>query len=390
MADRDHLENAFSMPKGFKIHEVRPRRHEILESVTPLALPAAPPPLGPLAAFVGTWNGMGFNTIFRPQHQTFPLPTPSPGDNLLELNLTSETLSFNDSLGSIPNRGMLQDDLFMNGVPYVQSINDVTNPAPPTGIHFEPGIWLSVPATTDPQESISVARMASIPHGTTVIAQGVALPTTNGPPNIQPTDITPFPIGGGAPIRFPSQTALTQGAARIPQDLTPWLNAGTITQGLLDDPNQMLRKAISVQKILSTTTMIVSTNPKSPLFGGGTSNIAFLLGNATGNPANANAIQMDAIFWIETVEHQLHIDFPNGSAPTTVQPRGAPFGLPVPTFLLDPPVQLTGPKIIKVTSTQIQYSQKVILNFNGLSWPHVSVATLVPADPLPIPDSAWQ
>jgi hypothetical protein len=390
MADRDHLENAFSMPKGFKIHEVRPRTREILEGVTPLALPAAPPPLGPLAAFVGNWNGMGFNTIFRPQHQTFPLPTPAPGDNLLELNLTSETLSFNDSLGSIPNRGMLQDDLFMNGVPYVQSINDVTNPAPPTGIHFEPGIWLSVPATTDPQEPISVARMASIPHGTTIIAQGVILPTTNGPPNIHPVDITPFPIGGGAPIRFPSQTAATQGTARIPQDLTPWLNAGTITQGLLDDPNQMLKKAISVQKILSTTTMIVSTNPKSPLFGGGTSNIAFLLGNAAGNPANANAIQMDAIFWIETVEHQLHIDFPNGSAPTTVQPRGAPFGLPVPTFLLDAPIQLTGPKIIKVTSTQIQYSQKVILNFNGLSWPHVSVATLVPSAPLPIPESAWQ
>jgi hypothetical protein len=192
------------------------------------------------------------------------------------------------------------------------------------------------------------------------------------------------------PAPFSSVTDIIRNAARIPQDLTPWLNAGTITQGLLDDPNQMLKKAISVQNILSTTTMIVSTNPKSPLFGGGTSNIAFLLGNAAGNPANANAIQIDAIFWIETVEHQLHIDFPNGSAPTTVQPRGAPFGLPVPTYLLDPPVQVTGPKVIKVTSTQIQYSQKVILNFNGLSWPHVSVATLVPSDPLSIPDSAWQ
>jgi hypothetical protein len=62
----------------------------------------------------------------------------------------------------------------------------------------------------------------------------------------------------------------------------------------------------------------------------------------------------------------------------------------VPSFVLDPPIQLTGPRIIKVTSTQIQYSQTVILNFNGLSWPHVSVATLVPADPLPIPASAWQ
>ncbi|WP_165359408.1 hypothetical protein [Lichenibacterium minor] len=40
-----------------------------------------------------------------------------------------------------------------------------------------------------------------------------------------------------------------------------------------------------------------------------------------------------------------------------------------------------------MTATQIQYTQKVILNFAGLSWPHVSVATLVPAGPVPIPAS---
>ena len=385
MAEREQV---FSIPTGFKIHEVRPRPAPGQLQPTVLA-PAAPPPLGALEAFVGTWTGIGFNTIFRPQKQTFPLPTPAPGDNLLELNLTQETLSFSAPLGSIPNRGTLQDDLFLNGVPYVQSINDVTNPAPPTGIHFEPGIWLSVPATTAPQEPMSVARMASIPHGTTIVAQGVAFPPKNGPPNIAPVDITPFPIGGGQKIRFPSQTAATQGTARIPQDLAAWISAGTITQGLLDDPNSMLRKAISVQNILSTTTIVVSTNPASPLFGGGTDNIAFLLGDPGGANANANSVTMEAIFWIETVEHQLHIDFPNGSAPTTVQPQGAPFGLPVPSFLLDPPIQLTGPRIIKVNSTQIQYSQTVILNFAGLSWPHVSVATLVPADPLPIPVSAW-
>jgi hypothetical protein len=387
MADR--LEPAFSIPKDFKIHEVRPRAPAVLQGAAALAAAPPPPPLGPLAAFEGTWIGIGFNTIFRPQKQTFPLPHPAPGDNLLELNLTSETLSFSSSLGSIPNRGMLQDDIFLNGVPYVQSINDVTNPAPPTGIHFEPGIWLIAPATTNPQEPISLARMASIPHGVTIVAQGVALPAKAGPPGIHSVDITPTPVGGGAPIKFPSQTAANQNTARIPQDLTPWMNAGTITQALLDDPNLLLKNAIAVQNILSTTTILVSTNPASPLFGGGTDNIAFLLGNAAGTTPNANAVTMSAVFWIETVEHQLHIDFPNGSAPTTVKPRGAPFGLPVPSFLLDPPIQLTGPRIIKVTSTQIQYSQTVILNFNGLSWPHVSVATLVPADPLPIPASAW-
>jgi hypothetical protein len=29
------------------------------------------------------------------------------------------------------------------------------------------------------------------------------------------------------------------------------------------------------------------------------------------------------------------------------------------------------------TKLQLQYSQRVLLNFNGLSWPHISVATLL-------------
>ena len=39
---------------------------------------------------------------------------------------------------------------------------------------------------------------------------------------------------------------------------------------------------------------------------------------------------------------------------------------------------------VTVATTQIQYSQKVLLNFHGLSWPHASVANLVPADPIVI------
>jgi hypothetical protein len=31
----------------------------------------------------------------------------------------------------------------------------------------------------------------------------------------------------------------------------------------------------------------------------------------------------------------------------------------------------------------------MLLNFNGLSWPNVSVATLVPAAPVPVPASAF-
>ncbi len=64
-------------------------------------------------------------------------------------------------------------------------------------------------------------------------------------------------------------------------------------------------------------------------------------------------------------------------------------GLAVPTFSVTPPKAITVPLPIKVTSKQIQYTQTVVLNFNGLSWPHVSVATLVPAAPVVVPATAF-
>jgi hypothetical protein len=49
-----------------------------------------------------------------------------------------------------------------------------------------------------------------------------------------------------------------------------------------------------------------------------------------------------------------------------------------------PPHPLTGPTEITVSYTQIQYTQRVVLNFAGLGWPHISVATLVPAKPVTV------
>jgi hypothetical protein len=62
--------------------------------------------------------------------------------------------------------------------------------------------------------------MASIPHGTTIDAQG-KFSIASGPPTIPAVDITPFTIKPpNNKVTFPSQTATTQGTARIPQDLT--------------------------------------------------------------------------------------------------------------------------------------------------------------------------
>lgn len=433
--------------------EFHPKAKAPLSAQQPLLLPptsepqtstpsSPQAPLGVLSNFAGTFAGTGFNTIFRPNSgppngTTFPNPVSGnpipqpPNENVLELNLTTETISFATPLGNVPNRGLgNQQDITLNGVPYVQVINDVTNvatgkaDATPTGIHFEPGLWMNVPATTsDPVLGDSLVRMASIPHGTTINAQCLS-PTTTfpGPPKIAPVDITPFVIGSNPPtlIPFAAQTATKTDTPRLPQDLSPFIATGTITQDILTDPNTVLRKAIAGQTITNTIVFTVSTNPPSPELGGGTANIAFLEGTGGGTPgnssgpaANADAVQMTATFWIETVEHVItipiwhpgqpplhlsptstHIHTPissstdSATAPTTNLTH---LGIPklVPQFLIEPPHAITAPKTIKVHTTQIQYSQVVNLNFAGLTWPHVSVATLIPAAPQKVPGSVW-
>ena len=394
------------LPTGFEIHGVTSK----LLNKTPSTSPA--PPLLVLDNFQGTFVGNGFNTIFRPQSSVTPTifpnnPTQGVTDNVLELNLTTETLTFADALGSVPNRGLFgQGDIFLSGVPYVQTINDVTNPATgkadgvATGIHFEPGLWMRVPAsTTNPVQAESLNRMASIPHGTTINAQGLA-PTaaTPGPPDIHPVKITPFLIGSNPPsfIQFPNTTASLTNTLRLPQDLTAFIKAGTITQAILDDPNTVLRNANIGKTINKTSTIKISTKPTAPQLGGGTANIDFLVGATTGSTTgpNAQAVEMDAIFWISEVSHKITIPVHAlGQGPLQIAApspvAGAPAGFQAPSFIVDPPTAINAPKTITVTSTQIQYSQTVILNFAPLSWPHVSVATLIPRDPIKVPNTVW-
>ena len=73
-------------------------------------------------------------------------------------------------------------DINMFGVTYMQQINEANQPA--AGLHVEPGIWANVPQTSDPTEPPSVVRMASIPHGTVINAQGVWQVLDGGPQHI--------------------------------------------------------------------------------------------------------------------------------------------------------------------------------------------------------------
>ena len=287
-----------------------------------------PAPLGPLADLPGRWSGRGFNQIWRPFRDTEKLgpsgPNPPPNqDRFLELNLTQETLDFEEIAGPIPNRGLLQADISMRGVHYLQQVSDASG-----GIHLEPGIWAAVPATLDPAERSTVVRMASIPHGTTVLAQGTALAVPGGP-RIDPASITPFVVGNPSrTVPFPESNLGTATPFRS-------LSDPSIKQGMVDDPNSVLTSDLSSLIVITTTALIISTTAPSPISGGGTDGTAFLQGSSTEGP-NASPASMTAIFWIEKV----------------VPASGG------------------------LEYLQLQYTQTVLLNFNGLSWPHVSVATL--------------
>jgi hypothetical protein len=292
-------------------------------------------PLGPLAQLVGTWEGTGFNTIWRPHHPS------GRQDRFLELNLTSETLVFEEIPGAIPNRGLDQKDIEMFGVHYLQSISDSSLDA---GIHLEPGIWATVPATTAPKEPPTVVRMASIPHGTSVLAQGRAS-TIAGPPIIKDVDIIPFfgrdPSTKGtfddAKQTFSELDMTKKKKFRQPSDPA---SIPEITQAMVKNPNLVLTKAIAGQEIVNTIVLRVdATNAK--LEGVGTANTFFLVENASAN-------HVSATFWIETVK----------------KPHK-------PGHFL-----------------QLQYTQTVMLDFNGLRWPHVSVATLRKKTPATAKDVA--
>jgi hypothetical protein len=338
--------------------------------------------LGPLASLAGNWKGNGFNTIWRPDN---PDSQPLGGQTkrFLELNLTSETLDFHVIPGVVPNRGLNpQTDLSLYGLHYLQRVTDADPPPFSTAgqaLHLEPGLFMNVPGSLDPPTAPSIVRMASIPHGVSVLMQGPTPDPTPipGPPNIPAV----FPIAA-LPVFTPPAGALGLGIQPVdipppggdglehvvPEvDITNDIAGSQSTgpypaefQGFINDPNSVLRNAIAGQDILGTITINLSTTGA----GSGLGNIPFLgienpaqANNPTG-PANAFVSSANATFWIEWVR------MPGGVA------AAAPAGGPGPAVLQIEPFWP------QATFLQLQYSQVVILVFNGVLWPHVTVATL--------------
>jgi hypothetical protein len=240
--------------------------------------------LGLLQDLAGTWKGKGFNLIARPDFH-------DKTDLYLQLNQTRETLKFEPIGSPIPNRGFGQDDIALYGLTYLQQIADAGHDG---ALHIEPGIWITQPHTMFPPESAPapgqlVARMGTIPHGNSLLAEGIAEPF-KGPPvltvpgtqysfsrfpsfNSTPFAVPPFPappppapvVAFNAAGSSDRLTAPTVPAPPFPQyDLS--IPIGPIPPGPLNPPFA-----------LNTRTPFDTTPPEPPL------------------PANINGVPMQYV-----------------------------------------------------------------------------------------------
>jgi hypothetical protein len=274
--------------------------------------------LGPLADLPGFWEGTGFNLIARPDFSD-----NSPNGFFLELNLLRETIEFTTIGSPVFNRGSRQGDIAIYGVTYLHRVTDgVTGEA----LHIEPGMWLNIPATTNPQADASIARLATIPHGNAVCTVGFTEEVVpDGLPTIPPANTVPFPVGSPPPSPgtdnpYPEYNLSIESAFR-----TVPVPAG-VTQEVIDDPNVLLRQALVGQTLTHITRLITSTDKA-----GGIDNIPFIV-------SNANTPTLESVFAIETVQG----------------PKGREY-------------------------LQLQYVQTALLNYRDMSFPHVTVGTLVKA-----------
>jgi hypothetical protein len=142
-------------------------------------------------------------------------------------------------------------------------------------------------------------------------------------------DVDPRPFRTGQPAQRFTDSYLTPFfQAAVPQGVSPDTPPGSLNPegtivGAIGNPNLILKAANDGKRFRNTTTFTVQSD------GSNLSNMPFLV-------SNANVPSISSTFWVSEFEGFL--------------------GLSI---------------------LQLQYSQTVILNFDGVDWPHVSVGTLI-------------
>lgn len=286
--------------------------------------------LGPFFHLPGTWRslpGRGWNMIALPFEQ---------GDfkYRLLMNQYNETLKFSLVDKGVPNRGLAFDvapdkaDQFLVAIDYEQTIEQISaEDSPDSGlagdpglpIHHEPGLLLQM--LNRATDNLDIARLATIPHGDTVLALG-RWRTHEGAPEV--------PKISGLPIGVSPDVENNPYLAPYRHFTNPPFN------GLFDprSPNDLLEEANRELTFSETVELTFDTT-----FGtGGIVNIPFIV-------KQANAADMKSTFWISEITDEQN------------------------------------PGVVK---RRLQYSQIVMLDFfprrDGMPglirWPHVSINTL--------------
>jgi len=360
--------------------------------------------LGLLADLAGTWRGHGFNLIARPD---FEGGTPL----YLQLNQTDEMLTIDPIGAPVPDRGFGQDDIELFGLTYLDQISDQFTGG---ALHIEPGIWVTQPATSYPPETPPaggqiVFRLATIPHGNAVLAQGAATPFT-GPPTLDADgqeyafsvfpsfNSTPFPVttpptgfkinaagsseeksappaakGGFTEYNLAIPDSATN--PRTPFDTSPPDPAlpvsidGVAMQQVLEDPITLLQAAIQSQVAQGCTfegvALNIATQPS----------VTFLTEeNNPGGPSEVVTVADGT----GGIENTLFLEGSNQQGTVGSSRPNAFTSLVYATFWIE---KVTAPD--RDPFMQLQYAQMTVLNFeilgvpnSLLGWPHVSVATL--------------
>lgn len=327
--------------------------------------------LGPLQQLLGVWTaqGTGWNMIALPFDQAPSGPIAGHKFRIL-MNQYDEDLRFTFVDDKVPNRGLVRPDTpgeasdqLVVTVDYQQKVRQIDAEdlptsvplAPPDGlggpdnlpIHHEPGLWLyernrrtkddRIKGDDVTLEELTVARLASIPHGNSVLAIGTSS-VQDGMPDI--------PMLSGLPSGRFEDIKTNDYDFKTDPYLAPYLHyidhpyMGKVADASFPgfspaDMNEILRFANKDLGIARTTTLTVDSTRKS----GGISNVPFSL-------REAEPVSMRSTFWIQELEDT--DEFGN-------------------------------PKL------RLQYSQVVMLNFfrpredefpERAAWPHISIATL--------------
>lgn len=302
------------------------------------------PELGPLSTLPGKWvsKGLGWNLIALPF-----AATGAPPFRLL-MNQYDEELDFTLVDKAVPNRGIegtppAEKDQLVVTLDYQQSVRQVAAEdfpvsgkagEPNLAIHHEPGLWLYM--TNHVEDDVDVGRLATVPHGNSVLALGTS-DVIESPDAISLIpDISGLPTGiGNTDINDPGNRYL---APYKHFHDTPFKGTVAGVPGFPGfdpvQPNVLLKLALQGVQVRRTTVLSVDTATQT----GGIVNIPFVV-------QQADTQRMVSTFWI----HEL-VD-------TDAQGK--------PKYLM-------------------QYLQDVALDFfprtDGqpglIRWPHISINTL--------------